>query len=282
MLQQLQHPTEADATVNDAFRPVSRFFDRITRPGQRALPHAMRVLTDPIDTGAVVLSLPQDVQSHAFDYPAEFFARRDWVIRRPVPDADEVDAVARLLAQARTPVVIAGGGVIYSGATAELEALADAAGIPVLETMAGKGAVQQRAWWQLGGIRLEGAYTPATASVPWNSLLPMARDAGLFASRDALFEPQASGWRRSSSGNSAQRRRRSVSAAPAGTAPGLAVQAAPARPPGRDEFARSPGGSRSGRPRSTRTPRSTARRCRRATTSSGCIASIMENRSSKP
>src|SRR3954454_15157191 len=161
VLQQLQHPTEADATVNDAFRPVSRFFDRITRPEQllTALPAAMRVLTDPEDTGTVVLSLPQDIQSHAFDYPIEFFAERDWVIRRPNADSDEVEAVARLLASAQKPIIIAGGGVIYSDATAELEDLAGSAGIPVLETMAGKGAVQQQAWWQLGGIGLEG--TPA-------------------------------------------------------------------------------------------------------------------------
>jgi 3D-(3,5/4)-trihydroxycyclohexane-1,2-dione acylhydrolase (decyclizing) len=162
VLQQLQHPIEADTTVNDAFRPVSRYFDRITRPEQllTALPAAMRVLTDPVDTGTVVLSLPQDVQSHAFDYPAEFFAERDWTIRRPPPDPDEIAAVARLVAAAERPLIIAGGGVIYSGATRELEALAAAAGIPVAETFAGKGAVQQRAWWQVGGIGLEG--TPAT------------------------------------------------------------------------------------------------------------------------
>ena len=161
VLQQLQHPVEADATVNDAFRPVSRFFDRINRPEQllTALPAAMRVLTDPVDTGAVVLSLPQDIQSHAFDFPSEFFAERDWAIRRPIADPDEVEAVAGLLARAQKPIIIAGGGVIYSDATAELEDLAGSAGIPVLETMAGKGAVQQKAWWQLGGIGLEG--TPA-------------------------------------------------------------------------------------------------------------------------
>ncbi|WP_326613909.1 3D-(3,5/4)-trihydroxycyclohexane-1,2-dione acylhydrolase (decyclizing) [Streptomyces scopuliridis] len=160
VLQQLQHPVEADASVNDAFRPVSRFFDRITRPEQllTALPAAMRALTD-VDTGAVVVSLPQDIQSHAYDYPAEFFAERDWPIRRPAPDGDEVAAVARMLAEAEKPLIIAGGGVVYSGATEELEALADAAGIPVAETFAGKGAVQRRAWWQLGGIGLEG--TPA-------------------------------------------------------------------------------------------------------------------------
>ncbi|MEU9313781.1 3D-(3,5/4)-trihydroxycyclohexane-1,2-dione acylhydrolase (decyclizing) [Streptomyces sp. NPDC048256] len=160
VLQQLQHPIEADASVNDAFRPVSRFFDRVTRPEQllTALPAAMRALTD-VDTGAVVVSLPQDIQSHAYDYPAEFFAERDWPVRRPAPDVDEVAVVARMLAEAETPLIIAGGGVVYSGATEELEALADAAGIPVTETFAGKGAVQRRAWWQLGGIGLEG--TPA-------------------------------------------------------------------------------------------------------------------------
>jgi 3D-(3,5/4)-trihydroxycyclohexane-1,2-dione acylhydrolase (decyclizing) len=161
VLQQLQYPLAADVTVNDAFRPVSRFFDRITRPEQllTALPAAMRVLTDPVEAGAVVLSLPQDIQAHAYDWPDAFFADRDWVIRRPAPDRDEIAAVAAMLAAAARPLIIAGGGVIYSGATAELERLAEAAGIGVAETFAGKGAVQRQAWWQLGGIGLEG--TPA-------------------------------------------------------------------------------------------------------------------------
>ena len=165
VLQQLQHPLEGDVTVNDAFRPVCRFFDRITRPEQllTALPAAMRVLTDPVDAGAVVLSLPQDIQSHAYDFPAGFLAERDWAIRRPQPDGEEVAAVLALLAAAARPLIIAGGGVIYSGATAELERLAGTVGIPVLETFAGKGAVQQRAWWQIGGIGLEG--TPAANSL---------------------------------------------------------------------------------------------------------------------
>ena len=116
VLQQLQHPVDADLTVNDVFRPISRFFDRITRPEQllTALPAAIRTLVDPVETGAVVLSLPQDVQSHAYDFPADFFAERDWVIRRPAPDADEIAAVAELLASAKKPIIIAGGGVIYS------------------------------------------------------------------------------------------------------------------------------------------------------------------------
>jgi 3D-(3,5/4)-trihydroxycyclohexane-1,2-dione acylhydrolase (decyclizing) len=162
VLQQLQHPIDADLTVNDVFRPISRFFDRITRPEQllTALPAAIRTLVDPVETGAVVLSLPQDIQSHAYDFPAEFFAERDWVIRRPAGDPDEIAAVARLLAAARKPIIIAGGGVVYSGASAQLGELADTVGAPVAETFAGKGAVQQTAWWQVGGIGLEG--TPAT------------------------------------------------------------------------------------------------------------------------
>src|SRR4051794_24907758 len=162
VLQQLQHPTDADLTVNDAFRPVARFFDRITRPEQllTALPAAMRTLVDPLETGAVVLSLPQDVQSHAYDFPADLFNERDWVIRRPAPDETEIAKLAALLAAATKPLVIAGGGVIYSQATPELERLADTVGVPVAETFAGKGAVQQAAWWLLGGIGPEG--TPAT------------------------------------------------------------------------------------------------------------------------
>src|SRR3954462_4795832 len=162
VLQQLQHSIEADLTVNDAFRPVARFFDRITRPEQllTALPAAMRTLVDPVETGAVVLSLPQDIQSHAYDFPADLFDERDWVIRRAAPDQSEIDKVAALLATATKPLIIAGGGVIYSQATPELERLANAVGIPVAETFAGKGAVQQAAWWQIGGIGLEG--TPAT------------------------------------------------------------------------------------------------------------------------
>jgi 3D-(3,5/4)-trihydroxycyclohexane-1,2-dione acylhydrolase (decyclizing) len=160
VLQQLEHPTEADATVNDAFRPVSRFFDRITRPEQllTALPQAMRVLTSPADTGAVVISLPQDIQSHAYDFPVEFFEPRDWKIRRPLPDPDEVTQVAALIREASRPVLIAGGGIHYSDAHAALEQFAETAGIPVVETFGGKGAVTRDAWWQVGGVGLEGNF----------------------------------------------------------------------------------------------------------------------------
>lgn len=160
VLQQLEHPTEADATVNDAFRPVSRFFDRITRPEQllTALPQAMRVLTSPTDAGAVVISLPQDVQSHAYDFPEKFFELRDWKIRRPLPDPAETEEVAQLIRASSRPVIIAGGGIHYSDAHAALELLAGQVGIPVVETFGGKGAVTKDEWWQVGGVGLEGNF----------------------------------------------------------------------------------------------------------------------------
>jgi 3D-(3,5/4)-trihydroxycyclohexane-1,2-dione acylhydrolase (decyclizing) len=158
VLQQLEHPTAGDVSVNDCFRPVARFFDRITRPEQllTALPEAMRVLTSPSETGAVVIALPQDIQTEAFDYPVAFFDEREWMIQRPAPQPDDVQAIARLLAEAEKPLIIAGGGVHYAEAQPELAGLAEAFGIPVAETFAGKGAVQHDRWWGMGGIGLEG------------------------------------------------------------------------------------------------------------------------------
>ncbi|MEV0719262.1 3D-(3,5/4)-trihydroxycyclohexane-1,2-dione acylhydrolase (decyclizing) [Asanoa sp. NPDC050611] len=143
VLQELEVPHAADVTVNDAFRPLSRFFDRVNRPEQlpAALLGAMRVLTDPVDTGAATIALPQDVQAEAYDWPDELFAERVWRIRRPAPEqADVADATA-IIRTARTPIVVAGGGVHYSGAEAALEAFAAATGIPVAETQAGKGSL---------------------------------------------------------------------------------------------------------------------------------------------
>lgn len=159
VLQQLENPTAPDLSVNDAFRPVSRFFDRITRPEQLldSLPKAFRVLANPVETGAVVLALPQDVQSHAFDFPVSFFEEREWKIRRSEPSLEDVNEVAALIKKAKKPLLIAGGGIIYSNATAELEAFADATGIPVAETFGGKGAVQKKADWAVWGIGLEGS-----------------------------------------------------------------------------------------------------------------------------
>ena len=143
VLQQLEHPVEHDVSASDAFRPVSRYFDRISRPEQllSSLPEAFRVLTDPADTGAVTISLPEDVQSEVYDWPEEFFERRVWRVRRPLPEPEVVAQVAALIRDARRPLVIAGGGAIYSGAEAALDQLATRFGIPVCETQAGKGVL---------------------------------------------------------------------------------------------------------------------------------------------
>jgi 3D-(3,5/4)-trihydroxycyclohexane-1,2-dione acylhydrolase (decyclizing) len=162
VLQELENPQDADLTVNDAFRPVSAFFARITRPEQlvTALPKAFRVLANPAETGAVVLSLPQDIQSHAFDFPVSLFREREWSIRRTIPQPGDVDRAASVLASAKKPVIIAGGGVHYSEAREALAEFAESTGIPVAETFGGKGAALSDADWALGGIGLEG--NPAT------------------------------------------------------------------------------------------------------------------------
>lgn len=161
VLQQLDLPGTPDVTVNDAFRPVSRFFDRINRPEQllTALPQAFRVLANPEETGAVVVSLPQDVQSHAYDFPVEFFAERDWVIRRRAVDQAEIAEVAKLIRSAQRPLVIAGGGVHYADAQQTLTELAQRTLLPVSETFAGKGAITADGPWSVFGIGLEGSPT---------------------------------------------------------------------------------------------------------------------------
>jgi 3D-(3,5/4)-trihydroxycyclohexane-1,2-dione acylhydrolase (decyclizing) len=171
VLQQLEVPGAPDASVNDAFRPVSRFFDRINRPDQlpASLLEAMRVLTDQAETGAVTVALPQDVQAEAHDYPQALFERRVWRIARPVPGAEAVSAAAALVRAAQRPLIVAGGGVIYSEATDALRALADATGIPVAETQAGKGSMPYDHPGALGAI---GATGTRAANV-------VARDADL-------------------------------------------------------------------------------------------------------
>ncbi|HUC57288.1 MAG TPA: 3D-(3,5/4)-trihydroxycyclohexane-1,2-dione acylhydrolase (decyclizing) [Streptosporangiaceae bacterium] len=143
VLQQLEHPSQRDVSANDAFRPVSRFFDRVDRPEQLpgALLGAMRVLADPAETGAVVICLPEDVQAQAHDWPESLFAHRTWYVPRPLPDPDSVARAVALLREAESPLIVAGGGVIYSEATAELRSFAEATGIPVAETQAGKGSL---------------------------------------------------------------------------------------------------------------------------------------------
>jgi 3D-(3,5/4)-trihydroxycyclohexane-1,2-dione acylhydrolase (decyclizing) len=165
VLQQLEHSVSADVSVNDCFRPVSRFFDRISRPEQllTALPEAMRVLTDPAETGAVTLALPQDVQAHAYSYPVHFFDKRVWRIERRIPDPARIEEAIQLIKQARRPFVIAGGGVHYSEAWNELEGFCTKFGIPVGETFAGKGAMLNDSDLVLRGYGLTG--TPAAGKI---------------------------------------------------------------------------------------------------------------------
>ena len=143
VLQELETPAGYDVTVNDAFRPLSRFFDRVWRPEQlpAALLGAMRVLTDPAETGAVTIALPQDVQAQSHDWPAELFAERTWHVARPVPEPAALARAVAAIRAAERPLLVAGGGVIYSEATAALRAFAEATGIPVAETQAGKGSL---------------------------------------------------------------------------------------------------------------------------------------------
>jgi 3D-(3,5/4)-trihydroxycyclohexane-1,2-dione acylhydrolase (decyclizing) len=159
VLQQIEHPISADVSVNDCFRPVSRFFDRITRPEQllTALPEAMRVLTDPAETGAAVISLPQDIQSHAWNFPANFFAPKVWRVDRQIPIRERIKEAAELIRTAKRPMIVAGGGVHYSEAWEELRQLAEQVGIPVGETFAGRGAVRSASEWLLGGFGVTGA-----------------------------------------------------------------------------------------------------------------------------
>ena len=143
VLQELEDPRTYDVSVNDVFRPVSRFFDRINRPAQlpASMLAAMRVLVDPAETGAVTIALPQDVQAEAYDWPVELFAPRVWHVARPLPEPAALDRAVEVIRGAQRPLLVAGGGVIYSEATAALAALVEATGIPVAETQAGKGSL---------------------------------------------------------------------------------------------------------------------------------------------
>jgi 3D-(3,5/4)-trihydroxycyclohexane-1,2-dione acylhydrolase (decyclizing) len=158
VLQQLESSATQDISVNDCFKPVARYWDRIERPEQilAALPAAMRVLSSPADTGAVVLSLPQDVQVEAFDYPASFFEKRVWQVPRARCDSQLLQKAARWIRSAKQPVIITGGGTIYSEATEALSAFAGQTGIPVGETQAGKGSLPFNHAQALGAIGVTG------------------------------------------------------------------------------------------------------------------------------
>ncbi|MFC0506767.1 3D-(3,5/4)-trihydroxycyclohexane-1,2-dione acylhydrolase (decyclizing) [Micromonospora costi] len=158
VLQELEDPRSYDVSVTDALRPVSRYWDRINRPEQlpAALLAAMRVLTDPVETGAVTLALPQDVQAEAYDWPDDLFADRVWHVPRPRPDASALARAAGLVTAARRPLLVAGGGVIYSGACDALRAFAEAHGVPVAQTQAGTGALPYDHPLSLGAVGVTG------------------------------------------------------------------------------------------------------------------------------
>jgi 3D-(3,5/4)-trihydroxycyclohexane-1,2-dione acylhydrolase (decyclizing) len=158
VLQQLESPASQDVSVNDCFKPVSRYWDRLYRPEQiiTALPEAMRVLTSPADTGAVTLALPQDVQPEAFDYPDRLFEKRVWTIPRARGDAALFERAVEWIRSARQPLVVAGGGVLYSEATSALAEFASRTGIPVAETQAGKGSLRYDHDQALGALGVTG------------------------------------------------------------------------------------------------------------------------------
>ncbi len=166
VLQQLEQPHGYDLTVNDAFRPLSKYFDRVNRPEQlvSALLHGLRVLTDPAETGAVTIALPQDVQAEVFDVPEEFLAEREWRIRRPEPESEDIAEAARRIRAAKRPVIIAGGGVLYAFATDQLRAFAETTGIPVGWTQAGVGSLAWDHPQALGAVGSTGT-TAANAVV---------------------------------------------------------------------------------------------------------------------
>jgi 3D-(3,5/4)-trihydroxycyclohexane-1,2-dione acylhydrolase (decyclizing) len=158
VLQQVESFQQGDVSANDCFRPVTRYFDRISRPEQllTALPRAIQVMTDPANCGPVCLALPQDVQAHAFDYPAEFFEPEVIRFRRPPADAFELSRAAALLKTAKQPMIVAGGGVLYSQACEGLRAFADQFGIPVVESHGGKSALPWDHPLNLGAIGVDG------------------------------------------------------------------------------------------------------------------------------
>lgn len=158
VLQQLESPNTQDISVNDCFKPISRYWDRIQRPEQilTALPEVMRVLTSPADTGAVTLSLPQDVQTEAFDYPEKFFEKRVWTVPRTRCDQGLLKRAVEWIRGAKKPLIVAGGGVLYSEASPVLARFAEGTGIPVCETQAGKGALPYDHPQEVGAVGVTG------------------------------------------------------------------------------------------------------------------------------
>ena len=161
VLQQIEVPSNGDVSANDSFAPVCRYWDRVNRPEQliSAGLQAMRVLTNQAETGAVTLAMPQDVQAEAYDFPEEFFEKRVWHIGRPVPDQAALERAVTLIKSADRPLIVAGGGIIYSEATEVLASLAESTGIPVCETQAGKGSIRYDHPLSLGPVGVNGSFS---------------------------------------------------------------------------------------------------------------------------
>lgn len=165
VLQQLESATTQDISVNDCFKPVSKYWDRINRPEQliTSLPEVMRVLTSQAETGAVTLSIPQDVQAEAFDFPVEMFKKRIWHIGRPMPDKTLLEKAIAKIKKSKRPLIVSGGGAIYSDATEILKKLVNRTGIPVTETFAGKGSLKYNEPQNLGAAGVTG--TPGAIEI---------------------------------------------------------------------------------------------------------------------
>ncbi|GKW48241.1 3D-(3,5/4)-trihydroxycyclohexane-1,2-dione acylhydrolase (decyclizing) [Halomonas sp. NCCP-2165] len=194
VLQQVENFHDHTLTSNDCFKPVSRFFDRITRPEQllTSLPQAVRVLTDPVECGPVTLALPQDIQTFAYDYPAHFFAERVHRPRRQAADRRELEDAIALIRQAKKPLVIAGGGAHYAEALAEFEAFVSAYHLPVGETQAGKGALPWDHVQNLGTIGVTGGAAANALAAEADLIIAVGTRLGDFASGSrALINPEA-------------------------------------------------------------------------------------------
>ena len=195
VLQQLEHQSQHDVSVNDAFRPLSRFFTRISRPEQllSALPAALRVLTDPAETGAVTVALPEDVQTEAFEWPVEFFEKRVWRVRRPAAEPELLGEAARLLMDSERPLIVAGGGAIYSAAGGVLGELASTYGIPVCETQAGKGVIPWNHPMNSGPVGANGGSAANRLARDADLVIAVGTRLGDFAtaSKTAFQNPQA-------------------------------------------------------------------------------------------
>jgi 3D-(3,5/4)-trihydroxycyclohexane-1,2-dione acylhydrolase (decyclizing) len=193
VLQELELASAGDVTVNDAFKPLSRYFDRVWRPEQlpAALLGAMRVLTDPVETGAATVAIPQDVQAEAYDWPESLFAQRTWHVARPLPERSVIARAAEVIRSATKPLIVAGGGVIYSGATDALAAFCEQTGIPVGQSQAGKGSLPYDHPQSVGAIGSTGTTAANALATEADVVIGIGTRYGDFttASRTAFNNP---------------------------------------------------------------------------------------------